>query len=312
MNLWQAATNDILHLTWRESLIAVFPVFCMAAAISQIGILKKYGLRLKKNLGQHILIDNNIAERIADELDLEGDEGVVEIGPGLGALTFRLSSRAKQVVAVEIDSRFASVLRQENTGAGNVHIHEGNILKADLGGITRSYTGVRAWKLVGNLPYYITSAIIMRLIEARHSFSMGLVTVQEEYARRLVASPGSKDYSSLSILVQYRFRPEILFTVKPTSFFPRPDVRSAVVRFEVLERPGAGVRDEGLFFQTIRAAFGQRRKTLRRSLRQIPGLTPAVMTDVGRISGVGFDKRPEDMAIEEFVSLANAIKEVVG
>ncbi|HEC83359.1 MAG TPA: hypothetical protein ENI46_02595 [Firmicutes bacterium] len=139
-----------------------------------------------------------------------------------------------------------------------------------------------------------------------------MVTVQDEFARRLVASPGSKDYSSLSIYVQYRFQPEILFTIKPTSFFPLPDVRSAVVRLRVLERPSVDVKDEGLFFQTIRAAFGQRRKTLRKSLRQIPGLTPKIVGELGRMSGVGLDKRPETVSIAEFASLSNAIKEVVG
>ena len=142
--------------------------------------------------------------------------------------------------------------------------------------------------------------------------STAVLTVQDEFARRLVAKPGSKDYSSLSIYVQYRFKPEIMFTIKPTSFFPRPDVRSAVVRLEVLERPSLQIEDEGLFFQTIRAAFGQRRKTLRRSLRQIPGLTPDLIGELDRTLDVGLDNRPEDISIEDFANLSNAIKDVVG
>jgi 16S rRNA (adenine1518-N6/adenine1519-N6)-dimethyltransferase len=152
----------------------------------------------------------------------------------------------------------------------------------------------------------------MMLVEARGIFKTAVITVQDEFARRLVAAPGSKDYSSLSIYVQYRLRPEILFTIKPASFFPRPDVRSAVVRLEVLERSSLGIEDEGLFFQTIRAAFGQRRKTLRRSLRTIPGLTPDIIGELDRASGVGLDKRPEDLSVEDFANLSNAIKDAVG
>lgn len=276
-----------------------------------MAILKHHGVFLKKGLGQHILIDDNIADKIVDALDPDGNEGVFEIGPGLGALTQRLAARAKQVVAVEIDKRFADILGPLTGDAGNVDIVNANILKVDPSEVVSRYA-VRRWKLVGNLPYYITSAIIMKIVDARVHFPEALITVQEEFARRMVASPGSKDYSSLSICIQYRFKPEVLFTIKPTSFFPRPDVRSAVVRLRVYERPTLDVRDEGLFFQTIRAAFGQRRKTLKRSLRQIPGLTPKHMGELGRISGVGLDNRPEDLSIEEFAFLSNAIKSVVG
>ena len=152
----------------------------------------------------------------------------------------------------------------------------------------------------------------MHLVEAKQHFSTAVVTVQEEFARRLVAGPGSKDYSSLSIYTQYHFKPEVLFTIKPASFHPRPDVRSAAVRLEVLERHTLDVRDEGLFFQTIKAAFGQRRKTLKSSLRKIPGLTPKLIGELGRMSGVELSNRPEDTSIREFVNLSNAIKDVVG
>ena len=314
MDLWRAATAGMMFHPGRVE-FSFLPFVGLAVAASQIALLKKYGLRLRKSLGQHILIDENVSRKIADALELADDDGVVEIGPGLGALTFRLAERAKQVIAVEIDRRFASTLRSEidgNGGARNVEIIEANFLKTDLAGITRGHGEVKTWKVVGNLPYYITSSILLMLVDARAHFSTAVVTVQDELARRLVAAPGSKDYSSLSIYVQYRFRPEILFTIKPTSFFPRPDVRSAVVRLEVLERSSLGIEDEGLFFQTIRAAFGQRRKTLRKSLRKIPGLTPDIIVELGRASGVGLDNRPEDISIEDFASLSNAIREAVG
>jgi 16S rRNA (adenine1518-N6/adenine1519-N6)-dimethyltransferase len=311
MDLWRAAAADILSHPARVCLVLP-PVLGLATAISQIGMIKKHGLRLKKGLGQHILTDDNVARKIIGALDLSGREGVIEIGPGLGALTLHIAPEAKRVVAIEIDRRLASALREEINGTDNVEIIEDNVLGVDLAGITTAHRDVKTWKLVGNLPYYITSAILMMLVEARQHFQAAVITVQDEFARRLVAAPGSKDYSSLSIYVQYRFKPEILFTIKPTSFFPRPDVRSAVVRLEVLERPSPVIEDEGLFFQTIRAAFGQRRKTLRRSLRKIPGLTPELIGELDRTSGVGLDNRPEDISIEQFASLANAIKDVVG
>ena len=310
MNLWQALGLSLPKQV--EVWVCALPIFFFGTAVSQFAILKKYGLRLRKNLGQHILVDDNIARKIVDALDLEKSQGVIEIGSGLGALTRRIRGIAGQVVAVEIDSRLVEILKTELSGENGLTITRANFLKLDLGEIIRAYPRISTWKVLGNLPYYITSAILMKLVESRQYFSEAVVTVQDEFARRLVASPGSKDYSSLSIYVQYRFQPEILFTIKPTSFFPRPDVRSAVVRLRVLERPSVDVKDEGLFFQTIRAAFGQRRKTLRKSLRQIPGLTPEIVGELGRMSGVGLDKRPETVTIAEFASLSNAIKEVVG
>jgi len=309
MNLWQAwfAGVFLSHLCSPHALI---PFLLAGVALSQMAILRKHGLRLNKNLGQHILADHNIAMKIVDSLDPGPDEGVVEIGAGLGALTRELSARAARVIAIEIDGRLANALREETNG--NVDVLEANILKIDLGKLLREYTDIKKWKVVGNLPYYITTNIILRLIEAREYFSSCVITVQNEFAKRIVAEPGSKDYSSLSILIRYRFEPEIMFNIKQTSFFPRPDVRSSVLRLTVLERPRVDVREEGLFFQTIRAAFGQRRKTLRRSLRQIPGLTPETIEAVSRMSGVGSDRRPEDLSIYEFADLANAVKEVVG
>ncbi len=311
MDLWQAATSRVLSLPAWESMVTALPLFLIGVTLSQMALLKHHGVFLKKGLGQHILIDDNIADKIVDALDLDRDDGVFEIGPGLGALTQRLAARAKQVVAVEIDGRFAGILGDLTGDAGNVDVVNANILKVDTAQIVSRYP-VGRWRLVGNLPFYITSAIIMKIVDDRAHFPEAVITVQEEFARRMVSAPGSKDYSSLSICIQYRFKPEILFTIKPTSFFPRPDVRSAVVRLRVHEHPTLDVRDEGLFFQTIRAAFGQRRKTLKRSLRQIPGLTPKHMGELGRISGVGLDNRPEDLSLEEFAFLSNAIKSVVG
>jgi 16S rRNA (adenine1518-N6/adenine1519-N6)-dimethyltransferase len=312
MDLWQAVTACFCSFLSWDSPAAAVPLFLIGLTLSQSALIRKYGVLLKKSLGQHILIDDNIAEKIAAGLELQGDEGVIEIGPGLGALTHRLSTLARRVVAVEIDGRLASVLSAETSNSENIDIVQDNILKVNFGSIAGSYPDVSRWKVVGNIPYYITSAILLQLTEARAAFSTAVLTVQEEFARRLVAKPGSKDYSSLSIYIQYRFDPEILFVIKPTSFFPRPDVRSAVVRLRALERSTLDVRDEGLFFQTVKAAFGQRRKTLRRSLRQIPGLTPELMGELDRISGVGLSRRPEDLSLDEFADLSNAIKDVAG
>jgi len=250
MDLLQMVAAKILPSSIWGSLIPAVPLFCALASLSQMATLRKYGLTLRKSLGQHILADDNVAEKIIAGLDIHQDEGVIEIGPGLGALTHRLAALARRVVAVEIDGRLASALKAETSDAQTTSIVRQNILKVNFGEIVASYPDVARWKVVGNLPYYITSAILMHLVESREHFSTALITVQEEFARRLVASPGSKDYSSLSIYVQYRFKPEMLFVIKPTSFFPRPDVRSAVVRLSGLERTPLDVRDEGLFFQT--------------------------------------------------------------
>lgn len=300
MVLWQAPFEV------SSSLAFLLPLAGLGALVSQVAMIKKYGLRLRKNLGQHILIDPNIARKIVDALNLSESCGVVEIGAGLGALTHLLRLRAGYTVAIEIDKRLSTILREE-LGNKNLEIVEANFLKIDLSEITKDRKGIEQWKVVGNLPYYITTAIILKLVESRAVFTEAVITVQEEYARRLIACPGSDDYSSLSIFVRYRFEPEILFVIKPTSFFPQPDVRSAVVRLKVLNRPRVSVSDEGLFFQTIKAAFGQRRKTLKNSLRKISGLTPEMVGELGCTSGVDLEQRAEDLSIEEFARLSNAI-----
>lgn len=303
MSLWQVLSNI------TASFAFILPVAALSTSFSQAAMLKKYGIRLRKSLGQHILIDPNIARKIVDALNLSGSCGVIEIGAGLGALTYLLRHRAGYTVAIEIDKRLSSILRQE-LGNKNLEILEANFLKLDLAEITKNRKGIEQWKVVGNLPYYITTAILLKLVESRSRFTEAVVTVQEEYASRLIACPGSDDYSSLSIFVQYRFEPEILFIIKPSSFFPQPDVRSAVVRLKVLNRPRVLVRDEGLFFQTIKAAFGQRRKTLKNSLRKISGLTPEMVGELGRTSGVDLEQRAEDLSIEEFANLSNTISQL--
>ncbi len=311
MNLWQVETSIVP--TFLSAGVGVFLFGLVSSQIpSQIRLLKKYGTRLKKSLGQHILIDPNIARKIIQEVNVSSDDGIIEIGAGLGALTLRLLPLARRVVAVEIDAQLVDALRAETNGSSNLTIIEGDFLKLDLHEIVAGYRDVKRWKIVGNLPYYITTNILLRLIEARSCFKTAVITVQEDFARRLVALPGSKDYSSLSIFVQTRFEVRVLFTIKQGSFFPRPEVRSAVVRMDVLERPPYNIEDEGLFFQTVRAAFGQRRKTLRRSLRNVPKLDPELIDEVSRTSGVGLDKRGEELSIGDFARLANAIKRVLG
>ncbi|MGQ9603377.1 MAG: 16S rRNA (adenine(1518)-N(6)/adenine(1519)-N(6))-dimethyltransferase RsmA [bacterium] len=305
MDLWQAVVALGSSASW------IFPLVGLVAPPSQLRMIRKHGLKLRKRLGQHILIDGNIARKIVDILDPTDSEGVVEIGAGLGALTHLLRTRAGYTVAVEIDRRLSRILREE-LGNRNLEVLEANFLKIDLAELTRDKKGIEEWKIVGNLPYCITTAIILKLVESRCSFTEAVLTVQEEYARRLIACPGMEDYSSLSIFVQYRFKPEMLFVIKPSSFFPQPDVRSAVVRLKVLNRPRVLVSDEGLFFQTIRAAFGQRRKTLKNSLRKISGLTPEMVGELGRISGVDLGQRAEDLSIEEFATLTNTMARLLG
>jgi len=186
MDLWRAAATDILSHPARVCFVLP-PILGLAATLShlsQVGLIKKHGLRLRKGLGQHILTDDNVARKIVGALDLGERDGVIEIGPGLGALTLRVAPAARRVVAVEIDRRFAAALREELNGTGNVEIIEENFLKVDLGEITRSRGDVKTWKLVGNLPYYITSAILMMLVEGREHFQSAVITVQDEFARK--------------------------------------------------------------------------------------------------------------------------------
>jgi len=230
-------------------------------------ILARYGFSFKKSLGQNFLIDTNILRKIVDAAGISGDTGAIEIGPGIGALTEQLARRAKKVVAFEIDSRLLPILADTLSAYDNVRIIHQDVLKADLHAvIAEEFAEVSDRMVVANLPYYVTTPIIMKLLTERLPIRGMVVMMQKEVADRLAAKPGTKDYGSLTIAVQYYTEAEVVMTVPRTVFMPQPNVDSAVIRLTKRSHPPVAVEDEEVFFQVVRASFAQRRKTLLNNL----------------------------------------------
>jgi 16S rRNA (adenine1518-N6/adenine1519-N6)-dimethyltransferase len=250
----------------------------------------------KKSLGQNFLRDENVARNIVESLELHSDDVVVEIGPGQGALTKHLSSRVKGVLAVEIDERAIEVLRE--TLGDSVKLIHADVLKVSLASLAREYQA--PVRVVGNIPYNITSEILFWLFDSSQSVRDATLMVQLEVARRFVAQPGTKEYGILSVFSQFYSTPEYLFKVSRNSFYPRPNVDSAVVRFRLRSQLPACNR--GLFKAVVRGTFGKRRKTLRNGLRYM-GFSD------GQLEAVSFDltRRPEDLTLEDFLELTNEL-----
>lgn len=264
-------------------------------------ILKSFGIRASKRLGQNFLIDENIVAGIVAAARLKPEDTVLEIGPGIGTLTQGLAEAGASVVAVELDRRLLEVLAKTLEGYDNIRIIQGDILEID---ITREIS-VEKFKVVANLPYYITTPIIMSLLEQRLPIELLVTMVQKEVAERMVAAPGGKDYGALSIAVQYYTEPQIIFKVPPASFIPAPAVESAVIRCTVRERPPVELRNERLFFRLVKAAFAQRRKTLSNTLKAAGIVAKDVETILAKAEIDG-TRRGETLTIAEFAALANA------
>lgn len=262
-------------------------------------ILKRFGIRMTKKLGQNFLIDENVVRRIVEAANITPGEVVLEIGPGIGTLTQGLAEAGGKVTAVEIDRRLIEVLGKTLEGYDNIRIVHGDILRID---IAKEVMAPR-YKVVANLPYYITTPIIMGLLEAHMPIDVLVTMVQKEVAKRMVAVPGTKDYGSLSVAVQYYTKPEIMFIVPPTSFLPPPAVESAVIRCTVRENPPVEV-NERVFFRVVKAAFAQRRKTLSNTLKTtgVPAETLQVILEKAGIDGT---RRGETLSLEEFAAIAN-------
>lgn len=274
-------------------------------------LLRKHGFTFKKSLGQNFLIDGNILRNIAEAAELGPDTGVLEIGPGIGALTEKLAERAGRVIAVEIDQRLLPILEESLAPFPNVGIVHGDVLKIDLAELIRErFAGMRKLSVAANLPYYITTPIVMRLLEERLPFATIVVMVQREVADRMRAAPGGKDYGSLSVAVQYYTEPEWIASVPRSVFIPPPSVDSAVLRLRVRERPAVETADEALFFDVVRAAFAQRRKTLLNNLQNMPAAKSLGKDGVRRMiesSGISPDRRGETLTLAEFAALADAL-----
>lgn len=237
-----------------------------------IAILQKYDFHFKKSLGQNFLIDSNILNKIVESAKLTREDFVLEIGPGIGTLTQYLAESAGLVTAVEIDQLLLPILQETLAPYENVSVVHADILKLDLPAFLKEQSQGRPVKIVANLPYYITTPILMGLLESRFPLAGITVMIQEEVARRIQASPGSKEYGALSLAVQYYAAPKIAVKVPPNCFIPRPTVGSTVLQLTCLGSPAVLVKDEAFLFAVIRASFNQRRKTLLNSLSNAQGL----------------------------------------
>ena len=238
-----------------------------------IEIIQKYNFDFQKKFGQNFLIDSHVLEKIIDAAHITRDDFVLEIGPGIGTMTQYLSEHAREVMAVEIDHNLIPILKETLAGYDNVEVLNEDILKVDIGKIAEKKNQGRPIKVVANLPYYITTPIIMGLFESNVPIDNITVMVQKEVADRMQVGPGSKDYGALSLAVQYYASPYIVANVPPNCFIPRPNVGSAVIRLTRYQEPPVQVKDPKLMFKLIRASFNQRRKTLQNGLNNSPEIS---------------------------------------
>jgi|HigsolmetaGSP12D_1036236.scaffolds.fasta_scaffold00217_7 16S rRNA (adenine1518-N6/adenine1519-N6)-dimethyltransferase len=272
-------------------------------------ILRRHGFTVRKSLGQNFLTDGNILGKIVDAADLDKTKGVLEIGPGLGALTERLAEAAGRVAAIEIDGRLLPILREALAPYPNVELVHADVLKTDLHGLwERVFAGCSEVSVAANLPYYITTPILMKLLEERLPFRHIVVMVQKEVAERLAASPGGKDYGSLSVAVQYYCEPEFVCAVPAGVFIPAPQVDSAVIRLTRRADPPVRVTDERRLFRVVHAAFAQRRKTLANNLSALAGRDrKGELEDLLRRIGIDPGRRGETLSLAEFAALSEAL-----
>ncbi len=261
-------------------------------------VLKEWGVRPSKRLGQNFLVDRNIQGKMINSIGLTEGDTVIEIGPGLGALTKELSRRAKKIIAIEKDRRLYGFL-SKNLSFENLELIQGDVLK---------YNIKERVKIVGNLPYYISSPILTRLLEDRMFIDSIFITVQKEFAARLVAGPGSKDYSSLSCYAQFYADPKILFTVKKNAFYPAPKVDSSFLKIGVRKQP-LYLTDEKKLFKIIRTCFEKRRKTILSSLAWNKEFgDKEKVSRILDLSGISGQRRPETLSLGEFVELTEAVE----
>lgn len=263
-------------------------------------ILKHFGLKASHRLGQNFLIAPAVVEGILSAAELQPGDRVLEIGPGIGTLTQALAEAGARVTAVELDKKLPAVLAETLKGYDNVTIVAGDILKADIEGLM----GGEPFKVVANLPYYITTPILLALLEKKLNISLIVTMVQKEVAERMTAPPGGKDYGALSVAVQYYTEPDIVLTVPPKSFYPAPEVDSVVIRCRRRETALVECRDEKMFFRVARASFGQRRKTLVNALKGAGFLPENIDRAVSR-AGIDPGRRGETLSLEEFARLAD-------
>lgn len=265
-------------------------------------ILKAFNLHATKKFGQNFLVDANIVRDIVDSAEAGPGDKILEIGPGIGTLTQGLAESGAEVIAVEIDKKLPAVLAETLKGYDNVTIVPGDILKVNI----REIMGEGPFKVAANLPYYITTPILMALLEQHLPITHIVTMVQKEVAERMVAKPGSRIYGALSVAVQYYTEPHIAYDVPPRSFIPAPEVDSVVIACKVRETPAVAVKDEKVFFRVVKAAFGQRRKTISNAMKGA-GFDKEQIAAAFEKAGIDAGRRGETFSLEEFGRLADAL-----
>lgn len=275
-------------------------------------IINKYSFAFQKKFGQNFLIDSNVLESIIRGAEITKDDFVLEIGPGIGTMTQYLCEAARQVVAVEIDKMLIPILEDTLSEYDNVEVINQDVLKVDIKSLAEEKNNGKPIKVVANLPYYITTPIIMGLFESGVPIDSITIMVQKEVADRMQTGPGSKDYGALSLAVQYYATEKVILNVSATCFMPRPNVDSAVIKLTRHKEPTVNVVDEKLMFKIIRASFNQRRKTLVNGLKNSPELSFSKEQIVKAIEKIGKPEtiRGEALTLEEFAELANAFTEL--
>lgn len=274
-----------------------------------IAVLQKYNFHFQKKFGQNFLIDSHVLDKIIRAAEIGSEDYVLEIGPGIGTMTQYLCEHAGRVAAVEIDRNLIPILQDTLQGYDNVEIINEDVLKLDIAELVRQKNDGRPIKVVANLPYYITTPIIMGLFESHAPVHSITVMVQKEVAERMGAAPGGKEYGALSLAVQYYAAPKLVAKVPPNCFMPRPAVSSAVIRLERHEAPPVAVADEKLLFALIRASFNQRRKTLANGIANAAGLRFSKEEVEGALLSLGFSAnvRGEKLSLEQFAALSNLL-----
>lgn len=277
-----------------------------------IEILQKYNFTFQKKFGQNFLIDTRVLERIIAQAEITKDDMVLEIGPGIGTMTQYLCENAREVVAVEIDNSLIPILEDTLSEYNNVTVINDDILKVDINKLVEEHNAGKPIKVVANLPYYITTPIIMGLFEKKVNVDSITVMVQKEVADRMKSGPGSKDYGALSLAVQYYSKPEIVANVPPNCFMPRPNVSSAVIRLKLYDEMVVKVENENLLFRLIRASFNQRRKTLVNGIKNSGELNYTKEQVVEALAKMGLNEniRGEALTLEQFGELSDILNEM--
>lgn len=280
-----------------------------------IAVLNRYGFSFQKKFGQNFLIDENVVEKIVRDAGVTKDDFVLEIGPGIGTMTQILCENAREVVAVEIDDKLIPILTEDTLSwYDNVTVIHEDILKLDIVKLANERNGGKPIKVVANLPYYITTPIIMGLFESHVPLDSITIMVQKEVADRMQVGPGTKDYGALSLAVQYYAKPQIILNVPASCFMPRPNVDSAVIQLTRYEKPPVEVKDEHLMFRLIRASFNQRRKTMTNSVGNSPELSVSKEQMAAALEkcGISATVRGEALTLAQFAELANVLSEDTG